>query len=194
MKEKCREAHAIDHSIECGYMNLLQSFDEAGMLIQAIIKDTSYLELESRPERSKTLPVEKNKYQQSFCNVNFILDWTDSQKRQVLENCPDFGLGSDIFKIKKSESKTHVQCRRYIALCYHVISFLNDCKGYSLPINSNSLLRCLELLMANTQNQLGVGDGVIRLFPNVSLINHACKRNTIYLSGGHWLKGMKSKP
>ena len=43
--------------------------------------------------------------------------------------------------------------------------------------------------MTNTQNQLGVGDGVIRLFPNVSLINHACKRNTIYLSGGHWLKG-----
>ena len=88
MKEKCREAHAIDHSIECGYMNLIQSFDEAGMLIQAIIKDTSYLELESRPERSKTLPVEQNKYQQSFCNVDFILDWTDSQKRQVLENYP----------------------------------------------------------------------------------------------------------
>jgi len=165
--EKCREAHAVEHSIECGYMNLIQSFDEAGMLIQAIIKDTSYLELESRPERSKTFPVQQNKYQQSFCNVDFILDWTDSQK---------------------SESKTHVQCRRYIALCYHVISFLNDCKGYSLPISSNSLLRCLELLMTNTQNQLGVGDGVIRLFPNVSLINHACKRNTIYLSGGHWLK------
>ena len=46
--------------------------------------------------------------------------------------------------------------------------------------------------MTNTQNQLGVGDGVIRLFPNVSLINHACKRNTIYLSGGHWLKGAYS--
>jgi len=42
--------------------------------------------------------------------------------------------------------------------------------------------------MINTLNQLGVGDGVIRLFPTVSLINHSCKRNTIYLSGGHWLK------
>ena len=66
-------------------MNLIQSFDEAGMLIQAIIKDTSYLELESRPERSKTFPVQKNKYQQSFCNVDFILDWTDSQKRKRFE-------------------------------------------------------------------------------------------------------------
>ena len=67
-------------------MNLIQSFDEAGMLIQAIIKDTSYLELESRPERSKTFPVQQNKYQQSFCNVDFILDWTDSQKRKDLNS------------------------------------------------------------------------------------------------------------
>ena len=86
MTEKCREAHAVEHSIECGYMNLIQSFDEAGMLIQAIIKDTSYLDLESRPERSKTFPVQQNKYQQSFCNVDFILDWTDSQKREDLNS------------------------------------------------------------------------------------------------------------
>ena len=89
IKEKCREAHAVEHSIECGYMNLIQSFDEAGMLIQAIIKDTSYLELESRPERSKTFPVQQNKYQQSFCNVDFILDWTDSQKRKDLNLYPN---------------------------------------------------------------------------------------------------------
>ena len=105
MEEKCREAHAIDHSIECGYMNLIQSFDEAGMLIQAIIKDTSYLELESRPERSKTLPVEQNKYQQSFCNVDFILDWTDSQKRQILKNCRTSDWARTFLKSKKVNQK-----------------------------------------------------------------------------------------
>ena len=65
---------------------------------------------------------------------------------------------------------------------------MNQCLGYDLPVTEKSLLRALELLTINTLNQLGVGDGVVRLFPNVSLINHSCKRNTIYLSGGHWLK------
>ena len=78
-------------------MNLIQSFDEAGMLIQAIIKDTSYLELESRPERSNTFPVQKNKYQQSFCNVDFILDWTDSQKRKDLKFRPNYHSGVGLF-------------------------------------------------------------------------------------------------
>ena len=66
---------------------------------------------------------------------------------------------------------------------------MNQCLGYELEVTKRTVKRALELFMINTLNQLGVGDGVIRLFPNVSLINHSCKRNTIYLSGGHWLKG-----
>ena len=164
---RCKEKHAEKHSLECGYMFLLQSFPDAGMLLQAIVKDTTFLTKTSL-ERAEHFPVEEFKYQHSHCDLD------------VLMNFPDTANGDE---------NTHVQVRRHIALCYHVLSFMNQCLGYELPINQLSVKRALQLVMINQLNQLGVGDGVVRLFPNVSLINHSCERNTLYLSGGHWLKG-----
>lgn len=149
-------------------MSLLQSFPDAGMLLQAVVKDTTYLTRDKEPRATKFPITSGHKYQQSFCDVDLIMTWKDGQS---------------------SDECTNVQARRHIALCYHILSFLNQCLGYELEISKRTIKRTLELFMINTLNQLGVGDGVIRLFPNVSLINHAKKRNTLYLSGGHWLKG-----
>ena len=33
---RCRDEHLVAHSLECCYMNLLQSFPDAGMLMQGI--------------------------------------------------------------------------------------------------------------------------------------------------------------
>jgi len=165
--ERCRQNHQVPHSLECGYMTLLQSFPDAGMLLQAVVKDTTYLTREKEPRATKFPCTSGHKYQQSYCDVDLIMTWKDGSS---------------------SEESTNVQARRHIALCYHILSFLNKCLGYELEISKRTIKRTLELFMINTLNQLGVGDGVIRLFPNVSLINHAKKRNTLYLSGGHWLK------
>ena len=149
-------------------MSLLQSFPDAGMLLQAIAKDPTYLTREPSP-RASAFPIkEGHKYQSSYCDVELIMSWADGPS---------------------NPEKTNVQARRHIALCYHILSFMNMCLGYELEISKTTIKRALELFMINTLNQLGVGDGVIRLYPNVSLINHSCKRNTLYLSGGHWLKG-----
>ena len=149
-------------------MSLLQSFPDAGMLLQAIAKDPTYLTREPSP-RASSFPIkEGHKYQSSYCDVELIMSWADGPS---------------------NPEKTNVQARRHIALCYHILSFMNMCLGYELEISKTTIKRALELFMINTLNQLGVGDGVIRLYPNVSLINHSCKRNTLYLSGGHWLKG-----
>ena len=149
-------------------MSLLQSFPDAGMLLQAIAKDPTYLTRELSP-RASSFPIKVgHKYQSSYCDVELIMSWADGPS---------------------NPEKTNVQARRHIALCYHILSFMNMCLGYELEISKTTIKRALELFMINTLNQLGVGDGVIRLYPNVSLINHSCKRNTLYLSGGHWLKG-----
>ena len=166
--ERCKTNHQVQHSFECCYMSLLQSFPDAGMLLQAIAKDPTYLTREPSP-RASAFPIkEGHKYQSSYCDVELIMSWADGPS---------------------NPEKTNVQARRHIALCYHILSFMNMCLGYELEISKTTIKRALELFMINTLNQLGVGDGVIRLYPNVSLINHSCKRNTLYLSGGHWLKG-----
>ena len=80
--ESCREKHSEDHSLECGWMNLLESFPDAGMLLQAIAKDPSYLEKDAKPDRGQEFPVERGKkYQQSFCDTSQLLNWKDSSKR-----------------------------------------------------------------------------------------------------------------
>jgi len=81
--EKCLEKHLVVHSLECGWMNLIESFPEAGMLLQAIAKDPGYLEKNNKIEReNENFPIETgNKYQFSFCDPNLILGWDDSSNR-----------------------------------------------------------------------------------------------------------------
>ena len=82
--DRCRSNHQVAHSLECGYMDLIQSFPDAGMLLQSIVKDTGYLTAEKSPRGSEFPVREGHKYHQSFCDVDLILSWADTCDSEVL--------------------------------------------------------------------------------------------------------------